>query len=71
MYGRPSFMAIANGSFGFAVLRHSLESVRWNQAAPFCESLPERRRFIDGLSSGVDGPVSDLWIFDPIWNHAK
>jgi hypothetical protein len=21
--GRPSFMAIANGSFGFAVLRHS------------------------------------------------
>src|SRR6266404_616559 len=47
-----------------------VESVRCNQAAAFCESLPERRRFIDGLSSGVDGPVSDLWIFDPIWNQS-
>src|SRR6266436_977045 len=47
-----------------------VESIRRNQAAPFCESLPERRRFIDGLSSGVDGPVSDLWIFDPIWNQS-
>jgi hypothetical protein len=33
--GRPSFLAIANGSFGLAVLRHSLESVCRNQAAPF------------------------------------
>jgi hypothetical protein len=66
--GRPSFMAIANGSFGLAVLRHSLESVRWNQAAPFLESLPIRGRFIDYLSSRIDGPVSDLWIFCPIWN---
>src|SRR6266404_2131601 len=37
-----------------------VESVRWNQAAPFCESLSIGRRFIDGLSSGVDGSVSDL-----------
>src|SRR4029077_12791285 len=47
-----------------------VESVRWNQAAPFLESLPERGRFIDGLSSGVDGPVSDLWILRPIWNQS-
>src|SRR3984893_7319137 len=37
-----------------------VESVRWNQAAPFCESLSIGRRFIDGLSSGVDGSASDL-----------
>src|SRR5258708_980376 len=47
-----------------------VESIRWNQAAPFLESLPILGRFIDGLSSGVDGPVSDLWIFDPIWNQS-
>jgi hypothetical protein len=37
-----------------------VESVRRNQAASFYECFPERRRFIDGLGSGVDGPVSDL-----------
>src|SRR5438132_8280631 len=47
-----------------------VESVRRNQAAPFCESLPERGRFIDGLSSCVDGPVSDLGIFRPIRNQS-
>src|SRR6266403_6413148 len=47
-----------------------VESVRRNQAAAFCESLPERRRFIDGLSSRIDSPVSDLRIFDAIWNQS-
>src|SRR6266481_1485947 len=47
-----------------------VKSVRRNQAAAFCESLPERRRFIDGLSSRIDSPVSDLRIFDPIWNQS-
>jgi hypothetical protein len=45
-----------------------IESVRWNQAAPLCESTPEGGRPIDCLSSRVDGPVSDLWIFSPIGN---
>ena len=45
-----------------------VESVRGNQAAPFCESLSERRRFIDGLSSGVDGPVRNLLVFCPMGN---
>src|SRR6516225_4851724 len=36
-----------------------VESVCRNQAAPFDERLAERRCFIDRLSSGVDGPVSD------------
>ena len=30
-----------------------VESVRWNQAAPFCESLSIGRRFINGLSSRI------------------
>src|SRR4029077_10124749 len=47
-----------------------VESVRRNQAPSLAECLPERGRFIDGLSSGVDGPVSDLRIFDPIWNQS-
>ena len=47
-----------------------VESVRWNQAAPFLESLPIRGRFIDCLSSRIDGPVSDLWILRPIWNQS-
>src|SRR6266404_7689240 len=38
-----------------------VEPVRWDQAAPFLESLPIRGRFIDCLSSRIDGPVSDLW----------
>src|SRR6201987_6449087 len=29
----------------------------------FLKDLPERGRFIDGLRSRVDGPVSDLWVF--------
>jgi hypothetical protein len=45
-----------------------VESVGRNQTAAFREGLAERGRFIDGLSSGVDGPVSDLWIFGPIRN---
>src|SRR5215475_1729796 len=45
-----------------------VESVRRNQAAALCESPPERGRPIDGLSSRVDGPVSDLWIFSPVGN---
>src|SRR6266404_8913866 len=47
-----------------------VKSVCRNQAAAFCESLPERRRFIDGLSSRIDSPISDLRIFDPIWNQS-
>ena len=47
-----------------------VESVRWNQAAPFLESLAIRGRFIDCLSSRIDGPVSDLWILRPIWNQS-
>src|SRR5215813_11972515 len=39
-----------------------VESVGWDQAAAFCESLPERWRPIDRLGSGVDRPVSDLWV---------
>jgi hypothetical protein len=38
------------------------------RAAAFGEGLAEGRRFIDALSSCVDGPVSDLWVFGPIWN---
>src|SRR5258705_1459660 len=44
--GRPSFMAIANGSFGLAVFAPFVEVVRWDQAAAFDECLPKRRRFI-------------------------
>jgi hypothetical protein len=33
-----------------------VKSIGWNQALPFCESPPERGRFIDGLSSGVYCP---------------
>ena len=47
-----------------------VEAVRWDQAAAFSESLPEGRCFIDGLSSGVDGPVRNLWVFCPIWNQS-
>jgi hypothetical protein len=43
-----------------------VESVGRNQAATLGESLPERGRSIDGLSSGVDGPVSDLWVLRSI-----
>src|SRR6266403_1320540 len=44
-----------------------VESVRWDQAPSLAECLPEGGRFIDGLSSGVDGPVRNLWVFCPIW----
>src|SRR6266403_5943870 len=47
-----------------------VEAVRWDQATPFLESLPIRGRFIDCLSSRVDGSVSDLWILRPIWNQS-
>src|SRR5258707_4155613 len=47
-----------------------VESVRRNQAPSLAECLPERGRFIDGLSSGVDGPVRNLWVFCPIWNQS-
>jgi hypothetical protein len=60
--GRPSFNGDRERQLRFSRFTPFVESVRRNQSAPFCESLPERRRFIDGLSSGVDGPVSDLWI---------
>src|SRR3984893_13154596 len=46
-----------------------VESVRRNQAPSLAKCLPERGRFIDGLSSRIDSPVSDLRIFDPIWNQ--
>ncbi len=32
------------------------------------ESLPERGSFIDSLSSGVDGPVSDFWVLRRVGN---
>src|SRR6266403_1098972 len=47
-----------------------VESVRRNQAPSFAECLPERGRFIDSLSSGVDGSVRNLWVFCPIWNQS-
>src|SRR5260370_34015610 len=42
-----------------------VKAVRWNQAAAFSKGLPIRGRFINGISSGVDGPVSDLWVVLP------
>jgi hypothetical protein len=39
--GRPSFIAIANGSFGFSHFAPLVKSVGRNQAAPIGESLPE------------------------------
>jgi hypothetical protein len=63
-------MAIANGSLGLVVFSPFVESVCRNQAPPFCESLPERGRLIDSLSSRIDSPISDLRIFDPIWNQS-
>ncbi len=47
-----------------------VESVRRNQAPSLAECLPERGRFIDGLSSRIDSPISDLRIFDPIRNQS-
>jgi len=47
-----------------------VKSVRGNQAAPFCESTPEGGGLIDSLSSRINGPISDLRIFDPIWNQS-
>ena len=32
--------------------------------------MPIRGRFIDGLSTHVDGPISDLRIFGPIGNES-
>src|SRR6266436_1086765 len=43
-----------------------VESVRRNQAPSLAECLPERWRFIDCLSSRIDGPVRNLWVFCPI-----
>src|SRR5690349_503053 len=45
-----------------------VESVCRNQAAAIGEGLAEGGRFVDGLSSGVDSPVSDLRVFGPIGN---
>jgi hypothetical protein len=64
--GRPSLMAIANGSFGLCRFAPLVESLGWDQAAALDERLAERWGFIDGLSSRVDGPVSDLRVLRPI-----
>jgi hypothetical protein len=53
------------GSGGFSPF---VESVGRNEATPLCKSPPERGRPIDGLSSSVDGPVRNLWVFCPIRN---
>jgi hypothetical protein len=53
-------MAKSERQLRFSRFAPFVKSVRRNQAAPFGESVPERGRFIDGLSSGVDGSVSDL-----------
>jgi hypothetical protein len=63
--GRPSFIGDRERQLRFSRFSPFVESVRRNQAAPFGESLPERGLFIDGLSSGVDRPVSDLGFFEP------
>ena len=47
-----------------------IKSVSRNQAATLEERSAVRRCFIDGLSSGVDGPISDLWVFGPIGNES-
>src|ERR1700737_2967447 len=54
----------------FSCFAPFVESVGRNQAPSLAECLPERGRFIDGLSSGVDGPVSDLWILRPMGNQS-
>src|SRR5215813_5434302 len=51
------------GSGGFSPF---VESVCRNEATALCESPPERGRPIDRLGSGVDGPISDLWVLYPI-----
>jgi len=53
-------MAKSERQLRFSRFAPFVESVRWNQAAPFCESLPEGGGLIDALSSGIDGSVSDL-----------
>jgi hypothetical protein len=45
-----------------------VESVRRNQTPSLAECLPERGRFVDSLSSGVDGLVRNLLVFCPIRN---
>src|SRR5216684_177191 len=40
-----------------------VEAIRRNQAAALYECLTVGRGFIDGLSSGIDGPVSNLLVF--------
>ncbi len=68
---RPSvFHGDRERQLRFSCFAPFVESVRRNQAAPFCESLPERGRFIDGLGLGVDGPVSDLRVFGPMRNQS-
>jgi hypothetical protein len=64
-------------SHGYATTSHTsqglspfVKTIRRNQATAFCKSLPKRRRFVDRFSSGVDGPVSDLGVFDPMGNEA-
>jgi hypothetical protein len=51
---------------GFSGFSPFVESVGWNQAATLEEGLAEGRRIIDGLSSRIDGPVSDLRVLRPI-----
>jgi len=68
--GRPVFHGDRERQLRFSRFAPFVKSVCRNQAAAFCESLPERRRFIDGLSSRIDSPISDLRIFDPIWNQS-
>src|SRR6266478_6067108 len=43
--GRSSFMAKSERQLRFSRFTPFVESVCRNQAAPFCESLPERRCF--------------------------
>jgi hypothetical protein len=47
-----------------------VESIRGNQAAALYECLTEGWGFIDGLSSGINGPVSNLLIFCPMGDQS-
>jgi hypothetical protein len=66
--GRPSFMAKSERQLRSGGFSPFIKAVSWDHAAAFSESLLEGRRLIDRLGSGVDRPVSDLWIFSPVWN---
>ena len=47
-----------------------VEAIRGNQEAALYECLTIGRGLIDGLSSGIDGPVSNLLVFCPMGDQS-